>query len=161
MADVDKKLKVDKDFRLGFEHQLRGDIHRAIYYYKKSIEVSPSPEALTFLAWAYSFFGWYDQAIEECVKAIEFDPEFGNPWNDIGAYLIEKGNYDEAIFYLKRATRSKNYNTYCYPYYNLSRIWIKKGMHNKAIASIYKALEANPNFTPAINTLNHLIRRVN
>lgn len=160
MADVDTKLKVDKDFRLGFEHQLRGNIHQAIHYYRKSIEQKRSPEAHTFLAWAYSFFGWYDEAIEECLKAIEMDPEFGNPWNDIGAYLIEQGNYDEAIFYLKRATRTKNYNTYCYPHYNLSRVWVKKGMVNKALAELYKALEANPYFTPAINTLNHLIREV-
>jgi Tfp pilus assembly protein PilF len=75
--------------------------------------------------------------------------------------LIEKGLHDEAIFYLKRATRAKNYNTYCYPYYNLSRVWIKRGKLNKAIASLYKALEANPRFAPAINTLNHLSKQVN
>lgn len=160
MADVEKKLKVDKNFRRGFENQLKGNIHQAIHFYQKSLEFSPSAEAYTFLGWAYSFFGWYDKAIEECQRAIELDPEFGNPWNDIGAYLIEKGNHDEAIFYLKRATRTKSYNTYCYPHYNLSRIWIKKGLLNKAISSLYKALEANPYFTPAINTLNHLIRQV-
>lgn len=160
MADVEKKLKEDQNFRLGFEHQLRGDIHKAIDFYKKSLDENPGPEAYTFLAWAYSFLGWYDEAIGECQKAIEMDPEFGNPWNDIGAYMIEKGNYDEAIFYLKKATKSKNYNTYCYPHYNLSRIWIKKGMLNKALSSLYKSLEANPYFTPAINTLNHLIKQV-
>ena len=58
MADVEKKLKVDKNFKLGFDHQLKGDIHKAIYYYRKSLEITPSPEAHTFLAWAYSFFGW-------------------------------------------------------------------------------------------------------
>ena len=160
MTDIEKKLKDDKNFRLGFESQLRGDIYRAIEFYKKSIDENATPEAYTFLAWAYSFQGQYDQAIEECQKAIEMDPEFGNPWNDIGAYLIEKGNYDEAIFYLKKATRAKNYTSYYYPHYNLSRIWIKKGMLNKAISSLYKALEANPYYTPAINTLNHLIKQV-
>ena len=148
MADVEKKLTVDKHFKLGFEFQLRGDIHKAIHHYRKSIEEDPSAEAHTFLAWAYSFFGWYDQAIDECQRAIEMDPEFGNPWNDIGAYLIEKGQFDESIFYLKRAARSKNYNTYCYPHYNLSRVWIKKGMLNKALSSLYKSLEAKPYFTP-------------
>lgn len=160
MTDVENKLKVDKNFKLGFEHQLRDEIDKAIHYYKKSLEEDPSAEVHTFLGWAYSFLGQYDQAIEECQKAIEIDPDFGNPWNDIGAYLIEKGNFDEAVFYLKKATRSKNYNTYYYPHYNLSRIWIKKGMLNKAISSLYKTLEVNPYFTPAINALNHLLKQV-
>ncbi len=160
MANVEYKMKVDRLFRLGYENQLRGDIQKAIDCYQRSLETSPSPEVHTFLGWAYSFLGWYDQAIEECQKAIELEPEFGNPWNDIGAYLIEKGNYDEAVFYLKKATRTKNYTTYCYPHYNLSRIWIQKGLLNKAIAELYKSLQADPSFPPAINTLNHILKLV-
>jgi Tfp pilus assembly protein PilF len=160
MSNIEAKLKVDKNFKLGFEHQLKGDIHKAIEFYRKSIDEAPSPEAHTFLGWAYSFFGWYDEAIEECRRAIEMDPEFGNAWNDIGAYLIEKGQFDEAVFYLKKATRSKHYDTYHYAHYNLSRIWIQKGMFNKAMSCLYKALECNSHYTPAINTLNHLIKQV-
>jgi tetratricopeptide (TPR) repeat protein len=33
-----------------------------------------------------------DDAIAECKKAVELDPDLGNPYNDIGAYLIEKGD---------------------------------------------------------------------
>lgn len=160
MANVERKLKDDKNFKQGFEWQLKGNIHKAIEFYKKSLDQIESPEGHTFLAWAYSYLGWYDEAIQECQKAIAIDPEFGNPWNDIGAYLIEKGQHDEAIFYLKKATRAKDYNTYYYPHYNLSRIWIKKGMLNKALASLYKALESNPYYTPAINSLNHLMKQV-
>ena len=32
------------------------------------------------------------------------DPDFGNPYNDIGAYLIEMGRLDEAIPWLEKAT---------------------------------------------------------
>ena len=39
--------------------------------------------------------GKLDEAIEECYKAIDRDPDFGNPYNDIGAYLIEKGQLDK------------------------------------------------------------------
>jgi hypothetical protein len=35
--------------------------------------------------------GLTDDAITECHHAIEVDPDFGNPYNDIGAYLIEQG----------------------------------------------------------------------
>ena len=48
--------------------------------------------------------GRLEEAIEECHKAIAVDPTFGNPYNDIGAYLIEMGRLDEAIPWLERAT---------------------------------------------------------
>ena len=53
---------------------------------------SPTAEAHTFLGWAYSFLGDYESAITECRNAIELDPDFGNPYNDIGAYLIQQGD---------------------------------------------------------------------
>ncbi|NIO09761.1 MAG: tetratricopeptide repeat protein, partial [Deltaproteobacteria bacterium] len=45
----------------------------------------PTAEAYTFLGWTYSFMGQLNEAIEECQRAITLDPDFGNPYNDIGA----------------------------------------------------------------------------
>jgi tetratricopeptide (TPR) repeat protein len=64
----------------------------------------PTAEAHTFLGWTYHFQGRLDDAIAECKRAIEIDPEFGNPYNDIGAYLIELKRFDGAIPWLERAT---------------------------------------------------------
>jgi len=47
----------------------------------------PSAEAHTFLVWVYSFERRFAEAIAECKRAIAVDPEFGNPYNDIGVYL--------------------------------------------------------------------------
>jgi Flp pilus assembly protein TadD len=41
-----------------------------------------------------------EEAIAECHRAIEIDPDFGNPYNDIGAYLIERGDLRGAIPWL-------------------------------------------------------------
>src|SRR5207253_8419965 len=43
---------------------------------------------------------------EECKKAIAVDPTFGNPYNDIGAYLIERGEHAQAIPWLEKAIAS-------------------------------------------------------
>src|SRR2546430_7197875 len=52
--------------------------------YQQSIDVHPTAEAHTFLGWTLSFQGRLEEATRECLKAIEVDPDFGNPYNDIG-----------------------------------------------------------------------------
>src|ERR1700748_2737452 len=80
-----------------YQAQMEGDSDRAIELYQSSINLYPTAEAHTFLGWTYHFQGKLDDAIIECKRAIEIDPEFGNPYNDIGAYLIELNRYDKAI----------------------------------------------------------------
>src|SRR5258708_1462938 len=87
----------------GQRHHLRGDIERAIELYTKSLGLYPTAEAYTFRGWAYSFQGRVDEAIDECKNAIAVDPTFGNPYNDIGSYLVAKGKLDEAIEWLEKA----------------------------------------------------------
>ncbi|MBI4487439.1 MAG: tetratricopeptide repeat protein, partial [Deltaproteobacteria bacterium] len=71
-------------FNDAYRCQREGELEEAIRLYQKSIAVYPTAEAHTFLGWTYSFQGHYEEAIEECKKAIALDPDFGNPYNDIG-----------------------------------------------------------------------------
>src|SRR5829696_39753 len=87
------KRKAIKLFNQAYEAQMAKDYDAAIRLYKQSIEVFPTAEAYTFLGWTYSFQGEYDLAIAECLAAIAVDSAFGNPYNDIGSYLIAKGNF--------------------------------------------------------------------
>jgi|SRR3989338_1068578 len=102
MSEESKKTAQDI-FKKAYELQMAGELEDAIDQYKRSIEIFPTAEAHTFLGWTYSFQGHYDEAISECKKAIKVDPDFGNPYNDIGAYLIERGALDEAIPWLRKA----------------------------------------------------------
>src|SRR2546427_3806913 len=83
--------------REAYRRQMSGDLDGAVDYYQQSIALHPTAEAHTFLGWTYSFQGNLDAAISECKEAIAVDPEFGNPYNDIGSYLIKLGRLDEAI----------------------------------------------------------------
>ncbi|HXW14105.1 MAG TPA: tetratricopeptide repeat protein, partial [Terriglobia bacterium] len=74
-----------------YQYQMGGDYDMAVELYKRSLDIHPTAEAFTYLGWTYRYQGKIDDAIAECKKAIQIDPEFGNPYNDIGAYLIEKG----------------------------------------------------------------------
>jgi len=81
----------------GYEAQMHSDLGNAMRLYQESIQVHPTAEAYTFLGWTYSFLQRYEEAIQECRNAIATDPDFGNPYNDIGSYLIKLGKLDEAI----------------------------------------------------------------
>ena len=80
-------------WREGTRRLLAGELEEAIGCFTRSLETQPTAEAYTFRGWAYSFAGRVDDAIEECRKAIATDPVFGNPYNDIGCYLMEKGDW--------------------------------------------------------------------
>ncbi len=151
-----KKDEAMELFRQAYDFQRKGDFSQAVSLYRKSIELFPTAEAYTFLGWTYSFEGKYDEAIAECRKAIQVDPDFGNPYNDIGAYLIEKGRLDEAIPWLEKAALAKRYDSHCFPHYNLGRVWESKGDWEKALECYHNALKANPDYTLASRALSYL-----
>ena len=143
-------------FQEGYQKQTEGVLEEAIRLYQKSIEIYPTAEAHTFLGWAYSFQRRYEDAIAECRKAIEVDPDFGNPYNDIGAYLIERDKLDEAIPWLEKATHAKRYESYCFPHYNLGRVWERKGDWARAAECYQNALRENSDYALAVRALTRL-----
>src|SRR5438034_1261864 len=76
-------------FQAAYILQSAGELERAADAYERSIRLEATAEAHTFHGWALSFMGRYDAAIEECKRAIEVDPSFGNPYNDIDENLNE------------------------------------------------------------------------
>jgi tetratricopeptide (TPR) repeat protein len=155
-ADSYYHSEAEKFFQEAYQKQTDGQLEEAIQLYKKSIELFPTAEAHTFLGWAYSFKGLYEDAIRECHAAIKIDPEYGNPYNDIGAYLIDKNKLDEAIPWLEKAMNAKRYESYCYPYYNLGRVWERKGNWFMALEYYNKSLKENPDYHLAKRAVSRL-----
>lgn len=148
-------------FQEAYENQMQGRLEEAMALYKKSIELYPTAEAHTFLGWAYSFQSRFDDAIEECKIAIEIDPEFGNPYNDIGAYLIEQNKWEEALPWLEKAVQAKRYDNYCFAHYNLGRFWEKKGDWWKAYEAYHQSLSASPEYTLAKKAMARMAGMMN
>ena len=143
-------------FRRAYRHQMKGELEEAVELYRKSIEAFPTAEAHTFLGWTYSFMGDYDAAIAECQRAIEVDPDFANPYNDIGAYLIEKGQLGEAIPWLEKATRATRYDSPWFPHFNLGRVWELKHDYARALRAYEKPLELDPKYASAQAAIRRL-----
>ncbi len=147
-----------QSFQAAYILQSAGELDRAADAYERSLHLAPSAEAHTFLGWTYSFMGRYDDAIEECRRAIAIDPTFGNPFNDIGAYLLELGRLDEAIPWLEKAVAASRYCCYFYAHTNLARVYLLQGKREKARKSLIAALRVNPDYRPARELLRRLER---
>ena len=136
-------------FQNAYKLQMQGDFELAAQLYKRSIELHPTAEAHTFLGWTYHFQGKLEDAIAECRRAIEIDPDFGNPYNDIGAYMIELGHFDEAIPWLQQAVDAKRYEPRHFPHYNLGRAYLAKEMYTEAIKWAMGLVDADVTPRPA------------
>ena len=151
-----QKLRAVELWREGYNHHTHAfalaggecdreavdELNAAVSLYSQSIETFPTAEAYTFRGWAYCLFGRLDDAIEECKRAIEVDPEFGNPYNDIGAYLIAKGELDEAIEWLEKAKTARNYEPRHYPFMNLGPPLRPEGHGGEGHLGIRRGTEA-------------------
>ncbi len=143
-------------FQQAYVLQMQGDLEMAVDLYKRSIELFPTAEAYTFLGWSYNQQGRQDDAIVQCKNAILIDPTLGNPYNDIGAYLIHQGKHNEAIPWLEKATASPRYDAYHYPWYNLGRCYAALEMFTKARACLEKALAIEPRYQAAAEALKRI-----
>lgn len=148
-------------FQDGYELQTQGQWADAMACYRQSLALHPTAETHTFLGWVLSFLKLYDEAIEQCRQAIAIDPSFGNPYNDIGAYLIEMDRLAEAIPWFERALMAPRYDARCYPLYNLGRIYEKLGDWSRAIDYYRRAVSENPAYELARSKLQALQARLN
>ena len=160
--DSATELAPERRARLQWEagyvlHQL-GEYERAIEAYRASIADHPTAEAHTFLGWSLSHLGRVDEAIAQCKIAIKLDPDFGNPYNDIGVYLLNTGKVEEAIPWFEQAIAARRYCCYQFPHYNLGRVLLAQGKLEEARRSFERAVEIDPGYVPALVALE-LIRR--
>ena len=141
----------------GYVLHLFGEYGAAIGNFRRSIDIHPTAEAHTFLGWSLSMLERYEEAIIECERAIPLDPDYGNPYNDIGVYLIELDRAAEAAPWLRKAIRAKRYCCYQFPHFNLGRVLVMQGRLEEAVRAFERALEFEPDYLPARKALE-LIR---
>ncbi|MFN5310341.1 MAG: tetratricopeptide repeat protein [Candidatus Kapaibacterium sp.] len=130
----------------------QGQIASAIDVLKSSIALYPTEAAHTYLGWAYSREGKFDLAIRECFIAVELNPYLGTPYNDIGAYLVQKGKITEAEEWFRKAIEAPDYEARHFAFTNLARILQLKGNWFDALTYYDKALEFRPDYKPALES---------
>ncbi len=157
----EKRREAVELFERAYRAQLDEDYEEAIELYSRSIATYPTAEAHTFLGWVYSFQERYDDAINECLEAIRVDSTFGNPYNDIGSYLMAKGDTYDCVRWFKRAISAPRYEARAFPHFNLGRVYEMRGHLLKAARHYGLALEQQPGYTQATLALRRLMSRLN
>jgi len=148
-SSQEKPSSAEELYNAGYLLTLLGAYEQALRLYDESLAIQPTSEAYTFKGWTFGQMGEYQRAIDEAQRAIRLDPDFGNPYNDIGVYLIELERDDEAVAYFQKAKAAKRYCCYQFPHFNLGRIYLKNKLYEKARDEFKKALEIDPTYEPA------------
>jgi tetratricopeptide (TPR) repeat protein len=161
MASDSPRQQATRLWQEAYRYQEAGQLDQAIETYRRSIAVCPTAEAHTFLGWSLSFLDRLEEATAECLKAIEVDPEFGNPYNDIGVYCMQQGKLDEAIPWLEKAKRARRYDPRHFPYMNLGQIYIRQGKWWEALRELEAAVRTAPSDPGARKALHDLRGRLN
>jgi tetratricopeptide (TPR) repeat protein len=145
----------------GYQLQLEGAVEDAEACYRRSLAVAPSAEAHTYLGWALAHAGRIDEAIEECHAALRLDPKFGNAWQDLGAYHMEKGEDSRAAGYLRRALDMPRFERHHYAHVNLGRVFLKQGLVMKALDEFKVAVTLEPRDVYAKKSIREIMRNFN
>jgi len=158
---MESKTLAEKYLKKAFELHLLGDINEAMINYKISINFYPTTEAHTYLGWAHSMNGELEKAISECETAIEIDRDFGNPYNNIGSYLMKMGKEEEAVDWFKKAIEAPRFDPKHLAYFNLGKIYRKRGDWLQAVTMFKESYKSNPQFKQAKCELYKLMAYMN
>ena len=148
-------------FQRAYQLQQRGKLADAMRLYKESLAHYPTAEAHTYLGWTYALLHRYEDAIEECHHAIALDPEFGNAYNDIGAYFIELGWWRQASAWFEQAIAAPKYENREFAHFNLGRVYEHLGQSARAAECFATALKLNPDYDQARQAYRLALGRMN
>jgi len=110
----------------------------------RALNFQETAEAYNLMGWSYSLEGQMEKAKKFCLKAIQTDPAYGAPYNDLGSYLLAEGEVNESLKWFELAKNSRNYQNREYPYINAGRAFMNKREFKKALQEFSMALTIAP-----------------
>ncbi len=140
---------------------LKKDYENALLCFKQASQLHETAEAITLIGWAYSYLNDIEKAKSYCRKAIKIDPDYGNPYNDLGSYLYSQERFKEAIKWFELAKHTKYYTNREFPYINLGKVYLSQNKFTKALREFKKALELVPNNKNIASTIKTIEGHIN
>ena len=111
--DYNKAMELVKR---AMDHQMAGELDDSIRLYKQSIAFVQLRTLTPIWVGPTVFRVESTRPSPSARSPFRIDPEFGNPYNDIGVYLMQQEKLDEAIPWLEKAKQAKRYEPRHFPY---------------------------------------------
>ena len=130
---------IDALFNKAYSYGEIAEHEKAIEYYKKALEIRPSPDVLCNLCNEYLAIGDDKKEFECLEKALKIDPDFVGALSNMGAYYIRKKKYEIALEYLEKALKidPKNANAM----YNKACVKALMGEKDEAINLLERVIK--------------------
>lgn len=144
MLEQQREKKYQQMIHEGHEGIFHKDYPKALEAFQKALNYQESAEILTLIGWVQSLMGQLDKAKAYCLRAIQKDPDYGPPYNDLGSYFLTEGQIDESLKWFEMAKKSLNYQNREYPYINSGRAFMTKKDLPRALDEFSKALTIAP-----------------
>ena len=128
----------------------------ALEKFKRAALLKETAEIMTLIGWSYSLLNNLELAKKYCLKAIELDPDYGPPYNDMGSYLIKEGQLNESLKWFSLAKAAPKYHNREYPYINAGRAYIGQKKFKKALSEFKTALVLAPYHQELVSTIEQL-----
>lgn len=113
-------------------------------------------EVLTLIGWCHSLQKDLEKAKTFCLKAIQLDPNYGPPYNDLGNYLLQEGQINESLKWFNLAKKASHFQNKEYPYINAGRAYIMKKEYQQALEEFSIALTIAPHLEELHQTVERL-----
>lgn len=111
----------------------------ATAYYIESIKLCETADAHAYLGWNFYLDGKVEEAVSECQRAIQVDPAFGNPYNDLGLIRVEQGKKDEALDLFQKAKTAPRNDVRHYACQNLAALHLEE---NRVKLALHEYIES-------------------
>jgi len=131
-----------------------GELELAEAHYRESLAIEPQPAIHNDLGFVLEREGMAEEAVEQYRKALELDPELASAHYNLAAFLARSGDYAEAERHF-RAALAKQPDTRAYT--GLGIVLRQQGRTDEAIASLRKAIDAEPKNAAAYDQLGSIL----
>ena len=138
---------------LGIVYDMAGDHEKAVDCYKKAIELNPAnPSYYNNLGASFMSAGNYEEAVKYFKESIALKPDSARAVNNLGLAYGMLGQYDKAYEMFERGgSKASACN-------NMGYVYQLKGKRTKAVEMYQKAIQLDPDFKQAKESLEEIER---
>ncbi len=154
--DWQRDKKCQELIQEGHEAIFNKEHDKALEKFTKALNYKETAEILTLVGWVHSLKENNEKAKTYCLKAIQKDPDYGPPYNDLGSLLLAEGQIEESLKWFDLAKKATNYQNREYPYINAGRAYMTKKNLTKALEEFSKALT----LAPFHDELHHTVEKL-